>query len=88
MNPFAQACRRRVLFLDGAMGTSIHNLPDLDLEKDYLGRENCTEVLLLTRPRLIQQIHESFLAVGSDAVETDSFNANVHTMTWPIVCSS
>ncbi|MCC6679422.1 MAG: methionine synthase [Phycisphaeraceae bacterium] len=80
MNPFAQACHRRVLFLDGAMGTAIHSLPHLDLEKDYLGRENCTEVLLLTRPELIQSIHESFLAVGCDAVETDSFNANVHTM--------
>ena len=71
---------RRVLFLDGAMGTSIHNIEDLDLERDYLGRENCTEALLLTRPELIEQIHVSFLEAGADAVETDSFNASVHTM--------
>ena len=80
MSSFAQTALRRVLFLDGAMGTSIHNLDDLELERDYLGRENCTEVLLLTRPEVIQQIHEDFLRAGSDAVETDSFNAQLHTM--------
>ncbi len=77
---FADQVSRRVLFMDGAMGTSIHNIEDLDLEKDYLGRENCTEVLLLTRPELIQQIHEDFLIAGADAVETDTFNASTHTM--------
>lgn len=80
MSTFAQTALRRVLFLDGAMGTSIHNIDSLDLERDYLGRENCTEVLLLTRPEVIQGIHEDFLRAGSDAVETDSFNAQLHTM--------
>ena len=80
MSLFTQQLQQRVLFLDGAMGTSIHNIDDLDLERDYLGRENCTEVLLLTRPEVIRGIHESFLAAGADAVETDSFNAQLHTM--------
>ena len=80
MSRFTQELNKRVLFLDGAMGTSIHNLTDLDLERDYLGRENCTEVLLLTRPEVIRQIHEDFLEAGADAVETDSFNAQLHTM--------
>ncbi|MEO0965439.1 MAG: methionine synthase [Planctomycetota bacterium] len=80
MSQFVDTLKQRVLFLDGAMGTSIHSIEDLDLERDYLGRENCTEVLLLTRPEVIQGIHESFLAAGADAVETDSFNASVHTM--------
>ena len=80
MSLFTTELKKRVLFLDGAMGTSIHNIDDLDLERDYLGRENCTEVLLLTRPEVIRGIHESFLAAGSDAVETDSFNAQLHTM--------
>ncbi|MEM8496224.1 MAG: homocysteine S-methyltransferase family protein, partial [Planctomycetota bacterium] len=80
MSRFADQAKQRVLFFDGAMGTSIHNLDDLDLERDYLGRENCTEVLLLTRPEVIQNIHESFLAAGADGVETDSFNAQLHTM--------
>ncbi len=75
MSRFLQQLHRRVLVFDGAMGTSIHNI-DLDLEKDYLGKENCTEVLVLTRPDAIQSIHESFLAVGADAVETDTFGAN------------
>lgn len=57
------------------MGTSIHNW-DLDLEKDYLGLENCTEILVQTRPDVIQQIHETFLEVGADVVETDTFGAN------------
>ncbi|MEE9212283.1 MAG: methionine synthase [Phycisphaeraceae bacterium] len=79
MSRFLDQLGRRVLFFDGAMGTSIH-ARDLDLAKDYLGRENCTEVLVLTRPDVIQEIHESFLAVGADAVETDTFNANVIAM--------
>ena len=80
MSLFVETLKKRVLFLDGAMGTSIHNLDDLELERDYLGRENCTEVLLLTRPEVIRTIHETFLEAGADAVETDSFNAQVHTM--------
>jgi len=75
MNKFMQQMSKRVLVFDGAMGTSIHNL-DLDLERDYLGRENCTEILIQTCPEAIQSIHESFLAVGADAVETDTFGAN------------
>jgi len=77
---FYQAVQQRVLFFDGAMGTSIHAIDDLDLEKDYLGRENCTEVLVLSRPEVIQGIHETFLEIGADGVETDTFNANVVTM--------
>jgi len=66
---------RRVLVVDGAMGTSIHGC-DCCLEKDYLGRENCTDILVRTRPETIQRIHESFLAAGADCVETDTFGAN------------
>ena len=75
VSDFTNQLERRVLLLDGAMGTSIHTY-DLDLDKDYLGKENCTEVLVQTRPDVIQEIHESFLAAGSDAVETDTFGAN------------
>ena len=75
MSEFIKQLAKRVLIFDGAMGTSIHNL-DLDLERDYLGKENCTEILVQTRPEAIQAIHESFLEVGADAVETDTFGAN------------
>src|SRR5688572_27624131 len=73
--PFLELARRRVVVLDGAMGTSIHTY-DLDLQRDWMGQENISEVLNLTRPEVIQEIHESFLAVGADAVETNTFGAN------------
>ena len=72
---FLQELSRRVLVIDGAMGTSIFQ-HDLSVEHDYCGCENCTDILVATRPELIQEIHETFLAAGSDAVETDSFGAN------------
>ncbi|MCC7192587.1 MAG: methionine synthase [Phycisphaeraceae bacterium] len=72
---FTDELQRRVLVFDGAMGTAIHAIP-LSLESDYLGRENCPEALNLTRPDVIQGIHESFLAVGADAVETNTFGGN------------
>src|SRR5690606_17064308 len=75
MSRFADELRQRVLVFDGAMGTSIH-ARELDLERDYLGKENCTEILVQTRPDVIQDIHESFLKAGADAVETDTFGAN------------
>lgn len=66
---------RRVVVLDGAMGSALQEI-DLDLEKDWWGQENISEVLNLSRPDVIQSIHESFLAVGCDAVETNTFGAN------------
>jgi len=71
--------KRRVLLLDGAMGTAIH-AADLDLEKDYLGLENCCEILNVTRPDVIQSIHESYLVAGSDAVETNTFGGMPHVL--------
>ena len=58
---------QRVLVIDGAMGTQIH-AADLDLEADFLGLENCSEVVNLTRPDVIQGIHERYFAAGCDAV--------------------
>ncbi len=72
---FLQELDRRVLVFDGAMGTSIHK-HDLTVEGDYCGCENCTDILVKSRPDVIQSIHESFLAVGADCVETDTFGAN------------
>ncbi|MBI2757007.1 MAG: methionine synthase [Chloroflexi bacterium] len=74
---FLQQASTRLIVIDGAMGTSIYaHDPPLSVEKDYCGCENCTDILARTRPDVIQQIHESFLAVGCDAVETDTFGAN------------
>ncbi|HMO25747.1 MAG TPA: homocysteine S-methyltransferase family protein, partial [Tepidisphaeraceae bacterium] len=57
------------------MGSNLQNRT-FDLEKDWLGQENISEVLNFTRPEVIQEIHETFLAVGCDAVETNTFGAN------------
>ncbi len=69
----------RVLILDGAMGTQIHGA-DLDIERDYLGAENCTDVVCLSRPDLIQSIHEGYLKAGADAVETNTFGGARHVL--------
>ncbi len=67
--------RERVVVLDGAMGSNLQTRP-LDLARDWLGHENISEVLNFSRPDVIQEIHEAFLAVGCDAVETNTFGAN------------
>ena len=69
---FLDLVRQRVVVLDGAMGSNLQ-LRDFDLKRDWLGHENISEVLNFTRPEVIQEIHESFLAVGCDAVETNTF---------------
>lgn len=63
----------RILVLDGAMGTTIQGF-DLG-PKDFGGEdlEGCNENLVLTRPELIQKIHELFLEAGCDIVETNTF---------------
>src|SRR5579871_788934 len=71
MADFLQAVRERVVVYDGAMGTNIQlRNPSLD---DYWGKENCSEVLVLSRPDIIRDIHAAFLAVGCDVVETNTF---------------
>ncbi|HEY7116189.1 MAG TPA: methionine synthase [Tepidisphaeraceae bacterium] len=73
--PFLELVKQRVVVLDGAMGSNLQTRP-LDLHKDWLGHENISEVLNFSRPDVIQEIHEAFLAVGCDAVETNTFGAN------------
>ena len=70
-----QLARERVVVLDGAMGSTLQTRT-LDLQRDWLGHENISEVLNFSRPDVIQEIHESFLAVGCDAVETNTFGGN------------
>src|SRR5207237_3766538 len=71
MNNFFQTVRERVVVYDGAMGTNIQKRnPTLD---DYWGKENCSEVLVLSRPDIIRDIHADFFRVGCDIVETNTF---------------
>ena len=55
------ALRDRVLLCDGGMGSRVQALT-LDVEKDYWGRENCTDVLVLSRPDLVREIHRGYFA--------------------------
>lgn len=73
--PFLQLARKRVVVIDGAMGSNLQTRT-FDLQKDWWGQENISEVLNFTRPEVIQEIHEAFLEVGCDAVETNTFGAN------------
>jgi 5-methyltetrahydrofolate--homocysteine methyltransferase len=73
MRDFLQSVRERVVVYDGAMGTNIQfRNPSLD---DFWGKEGCNEILVLSRPDIIRDIHADFLRVGCDVVETDTFGA-------------
>src|SRR5512142_1816419 len=73
MSDFLKAVAERVVVYDGAMGTSIQaRQPSID---DYWGKEGCNELLVLSRPDIIRDIHASFLSVGCDVIETDTFGA-------------
>jgi 5-methyltetrahydrofolate--homocysteine methyltransferase len=73
MSDFLQAVQERVVIYDGAMGTSIQaRNPSVD---DYWGKEGCNELLVLSRPDIVKDIHAAFCNVGCDVVETDTFGA-------------
>lgn len=79
MRDFLQTVRERVVVYDGAMGTNIQlRNPTLD---DYWGKENCSEVLVLSRPDIIRDVHAAFLQVGCDVVETNTFGATRTVLT-------
>src|SRR5580704_2696286 len=73
------ALRDQVLLCDGGMGSHAQSMP-LHVEKDYWGRENCTDILVLSRPDLIREIHHGFFAAGADMVETNTFGASPVTL--------
>ncbi len=73
------ALRDRVLLCDGGMGSRVQALT-LDVEKDYWDRENCTEVLNLSRPDMVREIHRGYFAAGADMVETNSFGGSPITL--------
>lgn len=77
----------RILVLDGAMGTMIqqYNLTEADFRgdrfKDVPGQmKGNNDLLCLTRPDVIEEIHRKYLEVGADIIETNSFNATSVSM--------
>ncbi len=78
-----QLLSERILVLDGAMGSVIYSYEPT--EEDYRGArfanhpirlKNCTEVLVLSQPKMIEDIHRAYLEAGADIIETDTFNNN------------
>src|SRR5438552_14525604 len=79
---------QRILLLDGSMGALIYSRGPT--EEDYRGArfrhhptalKNCTEALVLTQPRLIDEIHRAYLDAGADIIETCTFNATPLALT-------
>ncbi|MGD9874658.1 MAG: methionine synthase [Kiritimatiellia bacterium] len=70
--------RKGIFIMDGAMGTQIQNfeIP----ASAWQDKEGCNELLNLTAPDMIRQIHANYLAAGSDAVETNSFGSSPVTL--------
>ncbi|MEQ1632140.1 MAG: methionine synthase, partial [Planctomycetota bacterium] len=69
--PILRTLRDRVLVFDGGMGTMIQRAT-LTLD-DFHGKEGCNEILVRTRPDVIEDIHSAYFAAGADAVETNTF---------------
>src|SRR6266496_4290986 len=82
LNPLGALLRERIVVLDGAMGTMIqqYKLSEADYRgrrfadgkgKDLKGR---LELLNLTRPQVVEEIHAAYLNAGADVVETNTFS--------------
>ncbi len=88
MTEFEKRLSQQILILDGAMGTMIqrHKLDEAayrgerfaDWHSDLKGNN---DLLSLTQPQIIRDIHEQYLDAGADIVETNTFNANAVSMT-------
>ena len=69
-----QSLENRVLVADGAMGTMLQaQNPTME---DFQGLEGCNEILNVTRPDMVAAVHNAYLEVGVDAIETNTFGAN------------
>jgi 5-methyltetrahydrofolate--homocysteine methyltransferase len=68
------ALSERVVIADGAMGTMLQDA-DPTLE-DFQGHEGCNEILNVSRPDIVRSVHDAYLKVGVDAIETNTFGAN------------
>jgi methionine synthase I (cobalamin-dependent) len=69
-----QALRDRVLLCDGGTGARVQQMT-LDIERDFWGKENCTDVLCLSCPDIVREIHRSYFEAGADMVLTAGSSA-------------
>jgi 5-methyltetrahydrofolate--homocysteine methyltransferase len=77
---YLDALEKKVLVFDGAMGTSLQ-LQNLTAE-DFGGEQynGCNDYLVISRPEAVEKVHRSFLDVGVDVLETNTFRSNRLTM--------
>ena len=52
----------------------------LEVDRDYWGQENCTEVLNLSRPDIVRTLHRGYFEAGADMVETNTFGGSPITL--------
>ena len=87
LEAFHAALKDRILILDGAMGTMIQSLKLAEI--DYRGEQfsnfhkdlkGNNDLLSITQPHLIEDIHTAYLEAGADIIETNTFNANRTSM--------
>src|SRR4030095_11117648 len=77
---YLDALQKKVLVFDGAMGTSLQKQ---NLTAEHFGGEQyngCNDYLVISYPEAVEKVHRSFLEVGVDALETDTFRSNRITM--------
>ncbi len=82
LHPLEALMRERIVVLDGAMGTMVQQFKLNEAEyradrfKDWKGKDlkGCLEILLLTKPELIAEIHRRYLDAGADIIETNTFS--------------
>ncbi len=77
---YLDALNERVLIYDGAMGTSLQTQ---NLTAEHFGGEKlngCNDYLVISYPQAVETVHRSFLEVGVDVIETDTFRSNRITM--------
>src|SRR6266704_4489306 len=83
LHPLEALLRERIVVIDGAMGTMIqrYKLSEADYRgerfRDWKGKDlkGSLELLLLTKPEIIEQIHTQYLEAGADLIETNTFSA-------------
>jgi 5-methyltetrahydrofolate--homocysteine methyltransferase len=83
LHPLETLLRERVVVLDGAMGTMIqrYKLSEADYRgkrfRDWQGKDlkGSLELLLLTKPEVVEEIHAQYLEAGADIIETNTFSA-------------
>ena len=77
---YLDAIDDHIVIFDGAMGTSIQSFKLTKYDFGGAAYQDCIDYLVITRPDIIREIHESFLRVGSEAIETNTFRSNRRTL--------